>query len=74
MRHKISVILILIALSVTSIFAGEPHAYLTALANDVTLPAEMGIKMDLVPDFSAIPFAQSRTQSTHCFATRIHRK
>jgi hypothetical protein len=60
MRHKISVILILIALSVTSIFAGEPHAYLTALANDVTLPAEMGIKMDLVPDLLSYSF---RTKS-----------
>jgi hypothetical protein len=60
MRHKISVILISIALSVTSIFAGEPHAYLTALANDVTLPAEMGIKMDLVPDLLSYSF---RTKS-----------
>jgi hypothetical protein len=47
-------------LAVTSIFAGQPHDYLIALANGVTLPKGMGIKMDLVPDLISYSF---RTRS-----------
>jgi hypothetical protein len=57
MRHKTSVALISIVLAVTSIFAGEPHAYLIALANEVTLPKEMGIRLDLVPDLLSYSFS-----------------
>jgi hypothetical protein len=60
MRHKISVTLMSIVLGVISIFAGEPHDYLIALANDVTLPKEMGIRTDLLPHLLSYSF---RTKS-----------
>jgi hypothetical protein len=53
MRYELSVTLLSIlsiALGATPICAGEPHAYLIALANDVTLPKDIGVKMDLAPD------------------------
>jgi hypothetical protein len=59
-RHKISGVLISILLSVTSISAGEPHPYLIALANDITVAKETGIKMDLGPDLLSFSF---RTKS-----------
>src|SRR5262245_57523477 len=60
MRYELSVTLLSVALSTTSICAGEPHAYLIALANDVTLPKHIGVKMDLAPDVLSYSF---RTKS-----------